>query len=209
MDSTADLIIVSQLDLLDTAGTPRQSETKEGRPEAGRIYRKPGPARTQSELDAVKLEGGGVEIFNATEEDGEEKDSDETHLVSPDSSHQTITEDKILFSSDHEILKSALLSLESPPQSGFKAFIQTNLGLLWMLLAACLFCIMSISVKAMTLSGEKLPTLEIVFVRSSVVWVMGVCGMIYWGVDDWLLGPKGVRGLVSTKSNHSIKILNV
>ncbi|KND02611.1 uncharacterized protein SPPG_01697 [Spizellomyces punctatus DAOM BR117] len=199
MDSTADLVVISQLDLLDTAGTPRGSI---GNLKQSRIYRKPGGApvhvpRTPSQeagLQARELESGGDAAVE--EEEGEEafSERDTDQLVNPNASAKTLHEEKEKSGEqDPTILKSS--SLE-PPKTAFQTFVATNLGLFYMLFAACLFCCMSVGVKAMTKAAEQLPTLEIVFFRSVLVYFMGTAWMLRWGYEDWLLGPKDVRLLL-------------
>ncbi|KAJ3009804.1 hypothetical protein HKX48_007739 [Thoreauomyces humboldtii] len=215
MESMADIIVVSQLDLLDTAGTPRPPPTGSGTNRSSTIYRAPGPmavrAPSHSALESQEME----ESF--------EEDDDRTRLVAvkvedPNASSDTVSElpreskkekenakakakeEKLLHEPEISIMKSATLAEMDPDAVPKKSFFEANLGLLWMLLAAAQFTIMSISVKAMTTASERLPTLEIIFARSLLVWVMGVVCMFYWGVEDIWFGPKGVRGLLLLRS---------
>ncbi|KAI8823174.1 uncharacterized protein EV422DRAFT_394630 [Fimicolochytrium jonesii] len=217
MESAADLIVASQLDLLDTAGSRRASTAQP----ANSIYRKPGPTvgRTPSQIDTLKLEGGGAHTDDLGDDEYDDHDGKEdgrrplvwhgradSECTQAEKSTDTLPGRKGSKTKPAkiDIAKSALLTPPSvssasdvPTSADPPGFFKKNLGLLWMLLAACLFTIMSISVKAMTTSSsEVLPTLEIIFFRSVFVWLFGVGGMLYWEVGDVWLGPKGVRGLL-------------
>ncbi|TPX55855.1 hypothetical protein PhCBS80983_g04980 [Powellomyces hirtus] len=201
MDSLADVFMVSQLNLLDTAGTPRSaggSQGAENRSNMSQIYRAPGPPieRSASQVQVLRMESG----LKVAEGDGEEfeegVENEGNRLVQDDlhGSSETVGEKPILDPPVHILKTGSLSPLEKP------SFFKANLGLLWMLLAACLFTVMSISVKAMTVASERLPTLEIVFFRSVLVWIMGVACMLYWEVENPIFGPKGVRQLLLLRS---------
>ncbi|KAI8589411.1 hypothetical protein BDZ88DRAFT_146527 [Geranomyces variabilis] len=206
MESLADIVVISQLDLLDVTGTPRNASTAQlnaaGRSSVSQIYRAPGPPlpRSSSVQQALKLESGLVGSKPTVEEDDEEFDvadeADNANLVTQKREHgssATVGEKPEM--DEVHILKSGSLLPEVKP-----SFFRANLGLLWMLLAACLFTVMSISVKSMTVASERLPTLEIVFFRSILCWVMGIACMLYWDVPDVVFGPKGVRHLLAMRS---------
>ncbi|KAJ3160820.1 hypothetical protein HDU86_008180 [Geranomyces michiganensis] len=210
MESLADIVVISQLDLLDVTGTPRNASTSQlnpaGRSSVSGIYRAPGPAlpRSPSAKQVLRMESGLANSKHTVEEHDEEfevqDDSDNTNLVTGKHEHgssDTVGKEFDEAAEPH-ILKSGSLLPEVKP-----SFFRANLGLLWMLLAACLFTVMSISVKAMTVASERLPTLEIVFFRSILCWAMGIACMLYWDVPDVLFGPKGVRHLVSAEGRKA------
>ncbi|KAI9002326.1 hypothetical protein BC832DRAFT_115137 [Gaertneriomyces semiglobifer] len=178
MDSTADLIVVSQLDLLDTAGSRRQSIAPNAR--AARLYRPPGPATRH---DVVDIEGGSKTDVT----DDLDLIKDTAQLVGTDTSVDTLCDATGTAPAQGD-------TAEEP--TGFRKFVDTNLGLIYMVFASLSFCCMSVSVKAMSLSAEKLPTMEIIFVRSLLVYVMVTSCMFKWGYENIAFGPKEVRGLM-------------
>ncbi|KAJ3033816.1 hypothetical protein HK097_004713 [Rhizophlyctis rosea] len=91
-----------------------------------------------------------------------------------------------------------LLSSSSPPQTKFQTFVQTNLGILYMILSAFLFCFVSLAVKAIAMGNEKIPTTEVVFVRSVVSLICCYGAQVYWNIGGGFVGWKieGIRGLL-------------
>ncbi|KAI9101629.1 hypothetical protein DFS34DRAFT_423753 [Phlyctochytrium arcticum] len=179
MESCADLIIVSQLDLLDTAGTRRSTSSSDILPTtSSTLYRKPG--------DVLKT----AHVPEEDEQEQEQEDEKDTqHLVA--SSHETLNDEPALIKQKSLLVKTASIAVIS-----VKSMIETNMGLIYMVFASFAFCITSIAVKAMSVSAERVPTLEIIFVRSCLVYILVTGYMIKRGYADVWGGPRGVRVLL-------------
>ena len=72
-----------------------------------------------------------------------------------------------------------------------------KIGLIYMILSTVVFCGMGMSVKGIALSGERIPTLEIVLLRGGIGTIISI-GLLLTTRGEHPLGPQGTRLLVST-----------
>ncbi|EIM83818.1 uncharacterized protein STEHIDRAFT_62256 [Stereum hirsutum FP-91666 SS1] len=77
-----------------------------------------------------------------------------------------------------------------------KTFIKGNTGLLLVMVAQLFFAVMDVSVKQLHSLDEPVPTLELIFVRMSMTYILCMTYMWARSVPDPFLGPKGVRLLL-------------
>ncbi|KAK0502126.1 integral membrane protein DUF6 [Armillaria luteobubalina] len=77
-----------------------------------------------------------------------------------------------------------------------KQFCYDNSGLLFMTASQGMYSIQEASIKQMSKLDPGLSTLEWLLFRSVVQYILCVCASLFSGVQDPILGPKGVRGLL-------------
>lgn len=75
--------------------------------------------------------------------------------------------------------------------------IQKQIGLICMILSTVVFCLLGMAVKAISLSNQPVPTMQIIVVRGLLGWLITVGMMWYRGIPNMWFGPPGCRSLVS------------
>ncbi|KAJ3042339.1 hypothetical protein HDV00_007473 [Rhizophlyctis rosea] len=206
MDSTADLFATSMLSVHDTI-TQQHQRTAPDEESLHAHYEEDDDSKTET---GASNEHIAAPLLPTTTNDATEKPTkkkDRPILRPPSSILKSasfatpgqVTEMKSMKDiALDEDLNPSNVPRPYTPQTPFQSFVATNLGILYMVLSAFSFCFVSLSVKAIAMGEEKVPTTQVVFVRSLLSLISCELLRIHWGHGGGFVGWKieGVRWLV-------------
>ncbi|KIL61027.1 hypothetical protein M378DRAFT_868689 [Amanita muscaria Koide BX008] len=81
--------------------------------------------------------------------------------------------------------------------SSVREFVSDNTGLLLVLLSQVFFSMMNAAVKQLSTIDPPVSTLQVILVRMGITYTCSLVYMIAAGVEDPILGPKGVRTILA------------